>query len=319
MKKFSSTTKGSSRRTFLNSPGARVAAAGLMLVLVLMFVPSVLRYASALVLLPVVKFEHWVAESGSALPTYLRDRSALLANERDLRQQLAEHAAARLTAERLRQENGDLRALLSATTTDRMAAAVIGRPTALPYDVFVIDKGSRDGVVDNAPVYLGTDQVIGFVAYTTTHTAVVALVTTPNFKSTVYIYGPNIYTTAVGMGAGSLRVNVPQGIALAEGDLVVIPSLQGGIYGEITVVDSVASRPEQYGYVSIEEPLAGIRYVSVGQAPLETISFEAAKEIVETIRTDILQVPVPSGVLVDVASGTSTASTTVATTTDDSL
>lgn len=276
--------------------------------------PRIFGYVGSFVLLPVIHAESWLMESGAAFPTYIRDRSALLATQSELRQQLALHAGAHLTVARLSRENEELRKLLNATTTSRTAAGVIGRPTALPYDVFLIDKGSQDGVQENAPVYVGGDQVIGFVAEVYTDTSVVTLVTTPGFESTVYIYGPNIYTTAVGMGSGSLRVSVPQGITLTNGDLVVIPSLDAGVYGAISVVDSVPSRPEQYGYVSIEDPLQSIRYVSVGDSPLASITFDEARSIVETVRTEVLTVPVPSGVLIDVESGATTTATTTATT-----
>lgn len=287
-----------------------------VVVLLLFLVPRAVSSVAALVITPVVQIEHWIAESSSALPSYIRSRNELLATEQDLQRKLADHAGAALSATLLAKENDALRELLSATTTSRIAAGVIGRPTQLPYDVFVIDRGTDDGVRLHAPVYAGKDQVIGFIAHAYAHTAVVTLVTTPGFESTVYIYGPNIYTTAVGRGSGSLRVSVPQGITLTEGDLVVIPSLGRGVYGRISVIDSVPSRPEQYGYVSIEEPLAGIQFVSVGAEPLTTISFEEAKEIVERVRTDVLSVPVPGDVLVDVESGTSTATSTQATTTD---
>lgn len=302
--------KGSSRRTFLNKHILALVAFCAAIVVLLFLVPRAVGSVAALAITPVLQIEHWIAESSSVLPSYIRSRNELLAAEQELRRKLADHAAAALSASLLAKENDALRGLLSATTTSRIAAGVIGRPTLLPYDVFVIDRGTVDGVRQHAPVYAGKDQVIGFVAHAYAHTAVVTLVTTPDFKSTVYIYGPNIYTTAVGRGSGSLRVAVPQGITLTEGDLVAIPSLGRGVYGKISVIDSVPSRPEQYGYVSIEEPLAGIQFVSVGAEPLTTITFEEAKEIVEHVRTDVLSVPVPGDVLVDVESGTSTATTT---------
>lgn len=278
-----------------------------------MFGSRLLGSAGALAFLPAAKFESWLADGAGALPSYFRDRGALLADVAKLRMELADHAAAQLTAERLREENEALRELLSASTSPRIAASVVGRPTALPYDVFLIDRGSASGVKENAPVYVSDDRVVGFVARAYEHSSVVGLVSSPGLKSTVYIYGPNIYTTAEGQGGGSLRVAVPQGIELAEGNLVVIPSLGGGVYGEISVVDSVPSRPEQYGYVSIEDPLASIRYVSVGTEPLARLSFEEAKAAVDAARSEILSVDVPQGVLVDVMSTTTAATTTGAT------
>jgi hypothetical protein len=277
-------------------------------------IPRTMGAVASIVVAPVTGLEDWFSESSAALPVYIRSRNELLAREHELARELAEHASAELSLVRIREENESLRTLLSATTSPRIAAGVIGRPSMLPYDVLLIDRGSDAGVREDAPVFAEGDQVIGFVARVFDDTAVVVLATTPGYQSTAYIYGPNIYTTAVGQGGGSLRVAVPQGINLSEGDLVVIPSLSRGVYGSISVVDTEPSRPEQYGYVSMDIPLASLEYVAVGTVPLRALSFEDAKAIVESTRIDLTTVPVPQGVLVDVEHGTTTATSTATTT-----
>jgi cell shape-determining protein MreC len=218
----------------------------------------------------------------------------------------------------LRAENTSLREVLGVDEETRVAAGVIGRPTALPYDVLVIDRGSNDGVMEYAPVYAGEQNVIGFVAGVFEKSAVVALVSTPGFTSTVYIYGSNIYTTAVGMGGGVTRINVPQGVPLTVGDIVVAPSLSPGIYGIISAVNSVPELPQQYGYVTTEKAINSLRAVSVGSRPLSVIDFEAAREVVEKARLDFLTVNVPTGVLIDVESATTSATSTLETATSTS-
>jgi len=135
-------------------------------------------------------------------------------------------------------------------------------------------------------------------------------VTTPGFESTVYIFGPNIYTTAEGQGGGILTVSVPQGIPLETGDLVVLPSFRPGTFGEISSIKSLPTDPEQRGYVTLGVPLQSTRYVSVGKGGVEPISFEDAKAVVNDIRADITRVPVPSGVLVDIIEDVATTSAT---------
>ncbi|OGG86035.1 hypothetical protein A2392_01030 [Candidatus Kaiserbacteria bacterium RIFOXYB1_FULL_46_14] len=219
--------------------------------------------------------------------------------------------------ERLKAENTELRTLLGGESEARIAAGVIGRPTNLPYDVLVIDKGERDGIVKDAPVYVNDNQAIGFVVAVYGESSVVALVTTPGWRSTVYIYGPNIYTTAVGQGGGIARVHTPQGIKLEEGNIVVVPSLSAGIYGRISAIDSIPSRTEQYGYVAMNMSLNSLHLVSVGTRPLSTIDFETAKTVVNEAARALLEVSVPEGILIEAESASSTAtSTTAATTTE---
>lgn len=210
----------------------------------------------------------------------------------------------------LEAENQELRTLLSETAEGKIVAGVIARPTALPYDVLLIDKGSNDGIKKDTPVYVGQETVIGFVASVYGDSSIVALVSTPGFTSTVYIYGPNIYTTAVGIGAGVTRIHVPQGVNLKIGNLVVMPSLSRGIYGAISAVDSLPERPEQYGYLTTNTPINSLRYVTVGKRPLATISFDEAKTVVEGARRDFLEVDVPDGVLIDAGDASEAASST---------
>ncbi len=221
--------------------------------------------------------------------------------------------------DRLREENNQLRTLMGDQDEQRIVAGVIGRPTNLPYDVLMIDRGEKDGIVKDAPVFVGKDQAIGFVISVYEKSAVIALVSTPGWRSTVYIYGPNIYTTAIGQGGGVTRVHTPQGIKLTEGDLVVVPSLNAGVYGRISAIDSVPSRAEQYGYVNMDTPLNSLRFVSVGTRPVSTVDFDTAKAIVEQTANTLLQINVPEGVLIEAGNSTSTATSTeeVATTTEE--
>ncbi len=206
----------------------------------------------------------------------------------------------------LREENASLRALLGDEEEPRVAAGVIGRPTALPYDVLMLDKGEADGIALNAPVYARENTVIGFVVAVYAQSSLVALVSTPGFTSTVYVYGPNIYTTAVGIGGGVTRIHVPQGIALATGDLIIIPSLSKGVYGAVNAVDSVPELPEQYGYVTSDIPINSLRAVAVGARALSVVDFEAARLEIEAAKRDFLMVDVPEGVLVDIDNATTT-------------
>lgn len=297
--------KGSSRQTSHKNRLRVIIVLGVASVALLFFVPRFAGMISGLFFEPVMRFESWLFQSDSTVASYFVDRSDLVRKIEELERNLAYVNGSQGAIERLQNENMQLRSLLGEEEKNaRIAASVIGRPTATPYDVLVIDKGSADGISKNAPVYIGSDQIVGFIAQAYQHSAIVALATTPNFESTVYIFGPNIYTTAKGIGGGVLQVNVPQGIVLSLDDLVVVPALGGGVYGRISSIDSVPSQPEQRGYVTLDVPMQSIRFVSVGESSLSSISFEEALEVVQNVRDDLIKVPVPSGVLVDVGSST---------------
>lgn len=303
--------KASSRQTSRNKKVVHVLLVGIILFTILFFVPRVIGLASSVIFTPIIQFESWIRDSSSTLPSYLRDRSALLQEIEGLRKKVIIEQNALNTIARLQDENRELSTLLGGSEDARIAAGVIGRPNSTPYDVLVLDRGTKDGVVQFAPVYIGIDTAIGYVANVFPDSSIVVLATTPDFESTVYIIGPNIYTTARGVGGGVLEVSVPQGIVLTEGDLVVVPALGGGVYGSIEVVNSVPSEPEQRGYVTLKTPMQSIRFVGIGTTPLNPRTFEEAVDIVEEVKSSLVKVPVPSGVLVDVETATGTATSTI--------
>lgn len=310
--------KASSRRISLNKRLQTILATIVIATAVLVLLPRLAAVLASVVLTPVVAVEDWLFNSEDTIPAFFRDRNELLDIEQDLRRQLSEQEENTVVLRQLQAENEALRSLFATSTDARIAASVMGRPPQMPYDVVVVDQGRVDGVIESAPVFIGANRVIGYVGEVFEHTAVVVLFTTPDVESTVYIYGPNIYTTAIGVGGGLLRVHVPQGIDLTVGDVAVLPAVDGGIYGEVVSIESVATKPEQYGFVSVDVPISSLRYVSIGTRPIEQVSFADARAVVERVRHDLLAVPVPEEVLVDthIASSSATTSSSTATTTE---
>ncbi len=309
MKKYSLTTKASSRRTSQNKALLRIAISGLAVLLLVGFAPKVMSGAASAVLWPIHRVESWLVNAESGLPYFLHSHGRQAAEILDLRSKLETKTDSDIKVEQLSKENQELRALLGDEGDVRTAAGVVGRPNITPYDVLIIDRGRNDGIKVNAPVFLDKDTVIGVVERVSDNSSVVRLVTAPGFESTVFIYGPDIYTTAVGQGGGVLRVGVPQGVDLAEGNLVVMPSVEDGIFGLIDVVESVPANPEQFGYVTLPVSLSKIRLVAVGGRPLVPATFDEARERVVRKKNELFVVPVPEGLLVDLNSTSSASST----------
>lgn len=272
MKKYLSTKRANYRRSTI-----KYWRAGLFTTIALLLLgwllPALISFFVYLVMTPVVLVSSWYHESEATLPTYLRSRADLNNEIGQLRQIIATETSTKPSVRRLLEENMQLRSLASmSTTTERIVAKVIAQPNILNYDLLQIDQGTDSGVVVGAPVFLGLDTVIGVVVKTAPTYAFVDLVTTPGFSATAYIVGPNIFAPLEGVGGGVARVKVPQGINLQIGNLVLLPSISGGAYGEIVSLENVATQPEQYGYVTPPLPLKGIFYVSVSTEPVTTLS-----------------------------------------------
>lgn len=318
MKNYLSTKKGSSRRRSLPK-GVRNTIIFLVIGLVLLYiVPKLVFGIVTVALYPFESLRSWVLESQDSLPYYLRDRHELIQHIEELEQKVAISGGTENTLTKLKTENEQFRLLCEAVPDERVIARVVGRPPKLPYDVVMLDRGRVHGVVEEAPVFVGSDQIIGYVSRVYEKTALVTLVSTAQFESMAYIIGPNIYTYARGVGGGMLRVVVPQGIPLSVGDTVILPAIDSGVYGTIAYIETSPTQPEQYGYVPMTQNLQSVQYVSVGREAIVPHTYEEAEALVDTLKTSLFAVTLPPGVLVslEVAStSSSTATTTTATTT----
>lgn len=284
----------------------RVVVFVLLIIMVGMFLPKLFSVVSSVVMYPIHATNTWLDKSSSLIPTFFRNRVELENEIKSLNQDLVVAQRSTITQQRLWEENVRLRHLLGIDNEDRIAAAVIARPNELPYDLLQIDQGSDHGVEVGSPVFIGKDVVVGLVVHVAAGYSFVQLVTSPGFKASAFISGPDVVVTMEGMGSGVARVSVPQGVPLAVGNLVYLPSVEPGIFGRISYIENRPTQPEQYGYISPNIAISGLYQVAIGKLSQITRS---ASEIDERIMNDMRNQLLVENLSVGVISST-TASTT---------
>jgi len=270
--------------------------------LVGLLLPRAISLVGMVVLYPVQNTQQWFAQTTSLLPALWRDKTELQQQAIDLEAQLAQISLGSLSEQRLREENVRLRSLLGATTSQRIAATVIGRPDELPFDVLQIDQGSAVVIEVGAPVYANNEDVLGVVSAVYPRSALVTLFTTAGLTTTAYLGEADRLVRVEGLGGGSARVLVPQGIPLRVNSLVYIPSIQPGVLGRIVAVENEPTQPQQFGYIVSTVPMGQLRYVSVGQVADVRVAEVDVQAYVLSIQEQ-LQLP-------DILLATSTATTT---------
>ncbi len=299
--------KTNSRRSSSNRrllPFLSIAVVG---ILALFFFRQNIGTVASFVFHPITVTQLWIRESSGVIPSYLRTRQALIDEIQSLKTQLEEHTTDAVQIQALQAENTSLHSAFGLTSPTRLVARVLMHPNQTPYDTILIDRGTADAIKEGAVVYAQGDIAIGSIETVYAKSALVRLVSSPGTHTTAYIFGPNIFTTADGMGGGVLRVGVPQGIPFAIDDVVMLPGAGTGVYGTIVHIESSPSSPEQYGYVTTPVPLQTLRLVSVATDVVPEISYTAALEAVQKGHDTLFSVPVPEGVRI----GSSTATTTV--------
>jgi len=312
MKNFLSKTRASYPR---NSKEGNVKKAIVWIVVVFVVLYSgkgVVSHITATITTPFYFVRHYLSTSSATVPAFIRGRTELLNEINTLKQELSAQQGTEATLASLMAENAELRTLLQASSSPRIAASVISRPPFSPYDTVIIDRGSDDSIIEFAPVYQGSNQAIGYVRSVFPQSALVTLFSSPGVEATVYVFGPNIFTTAYGEGGGVVRLSVPQGVSITKGNTVILPSLDIGVLGKIDEVLSVPTEPEQHAYVTMDVPLQSLRLVSVGTEPIKRASFSAALEKVTEAEQALFTVAVPENFTATTSAvGTSTATTTV--------
>lgn len=271
----------------------RICAYVLLALLVLYFGGAILGGVSAKATKILFGTASYFETSSAVLPVYLRSRTELRTEMDELNAALSAHSGDAATIARLIAENNELRGLLGASPESRILAGVIGRPPQIPYDVLYLDRGSVDGILEGAVVYHANDQAIGYVSAVYETSSLVTLFSTYGVTATVYVFGPNVYATAYGEGGGVVRIAIPQGLEVAEGNVVVIPSVSGGALGMITHVESVPTEPEQSAYLTFAASLQSLHMVGVSTRSVSLISFEEAQVAVESKVQELFKVAVP--------------------------
>jgi len=314
MKKFWSTTKLSSGQRLRRRAIGSLLVLGAVGCLLFFLASQLLSPVVNLVLQPYEYVRIWLTKSNDSLPVVLRDRTELLDTIRQLEAARQLEQGTEGTIRRLQFENDQFRALLGALPENRVLARVVARPPQLPYDVLMLDRGASHGVQLGAPVFAGRDTVIGLVTHVTPRASYVTLVSDPSVSVTVFVIGPNIFTIAEGQGNGVLRVRVPQGEALSESNVILLPAVDAGVLGTITEVVTTPTNPERHGYITFPVSLQSLQYVSIAGAPLETPAFEAVEAAIVSDLMNRLELDVPPGLLVEPASTSTDASMATSTT-----
>lgn len=135
----------------------------------------------------------------------------------------------------LRNENSELKGLLSATSSDRMrtmAAQILAVDTTSSRQIVVISKGSRDGVVRGQAV-LDAKGVMGQIIDVGLMTSTVLLVS--DSKCAVPVINQRTGERAIVVGTNHIGrlalINLPKTSSVSAGDLLVTSGL-GGHYPE---------------------------------------------------------------------------------------
>jgi cell shape-determining protein MreC len=170
----------------------------------------------------------------------LSSKSALSAENQDLKNQINQFGVTEELLNLLKTENDGLKALLNRKSliARGILGVILAKPNFSPYDTLIIDVGADDGVsVGDKVLSQDSSTYIGSISDVYAHQSKVLLYSSPGEHVQVLLGASNVMKDAVGAGGGNFTVEVPREFNVKVGDAVVIPSISPNIFGAVEQID----------------------------------------------------------------------------------
>ncbi len=193
-------------------------------------------------------------------------RASLEAQNRSLREELAQFEERAGGFEAVRAENEELRRFVrlvesSPGTAQGVTAPVVSSVRTSPYGTFLIGAGAAEGIVSGNLVLTGGGFVVGRVTDTGEHTSVVTEIFAPGASIDAIVGGATF--SAAGSGGGNARAKLPRALAIQMNEPVVAPELGQRPIGIVGTIASSSASASQEIFIVLPVNLSSLKYVYI--------------------------------------------------------
>lgn len=154
---------------------------------------------------------------------FLKPKSSLVRDNEALRERIAGLEARALNYRLLEEENEILRKNLNFIGGNFMLASILLMPPKTPYDLILIDRGSRDGVEAGVQALMGDRVALGYVEEAFERMSKVRMFSSSGIKTSAVLFRDGTFVELEGRGGGNFFLEVPSGFDIAEGDVFLVP------------------------------------------------------------------------------------------------
>ncbi len=179
----------------------------------------------------------------SFVAAMLHSRSTLIDDNRRLQAQLEESQDKVIRFDTLYQEHQDLLAEYNRTSFagSIVLANVIAKPPQSPYDLILLDIGSKSGITLGSRVYGLGGIPLGRVGEVTDRQAKAVLFSSVGEENQAIIERTGASVTLKGVGGGNMESEVGQDVDIVPGDKILLPQFNGALIATVAEVDKTAT------------------------------------------------------------------------------
>ncbi len=199
----------------------------------------------------------------TALQLTSADYDALTAENQELKSMLGRNEIGVSTLVTTGSSTAPTISVTPPNATDRILARILAKPPQSPYDTFVLDAGSADGVLLGRKVFMSDTLLVGIITDVTPHTALVTLFSADGQKTTAENSRTGASFELDGQGGANFALIVPKDTDILWGDTFVYPALSSEIMASVYYVDTPSGSSFKTIYLRITQNIFSAQWVFV--------------------------------------------------------
>lgn len=226
--------------------------------------PNASRRFTQTISLPFWSMGEYTSNSFGGIKSYFVSKKSLVATNTELENQISTLRLKELDYDVLQKENEDLKNQLGRKeSVNRVLSKILSKPPRSPYDTFVLDAGSDNGVSLGNKVYLSGGVVIGMIKNVTPKTSLVELFSTASSKQEAVLSRTGSSFTLQGRGGANFTLEVPKDTDVVWGDIFMYPNLSSSVIGTVYYVDTNSQSAFKTVYIKIPGNVFTSQYVYI--------------------------------------------------------